>query len=169
MRYLRILVLILCLASPLAQAAEPKYEHAFSPEQGATELIVSTLNKANKSIYVAAYVFTSRPIADALIDAADRGLDVKVVVDAKQSRGRGNLSDYLANHNVPVHKNGNYAIMHNKFMIIDQKVLELGSFNYTKAAEEKNAENVFVLRRAPKVIKSYTEQWNKLWLEGSND
>lgn len=169
MRCLRILVLFLWLFSPSTQAAEPKYENAFSPKQGATELIIDTIHNAHKSIYVAAYVFTSRPIADALIEAADRGLDVKVVLDAKQSRGKGHLSDYLTNNNVLVHKNGNYAIMHNKFMIIDQKVLELGSFNYTNAAEEKNAENVFILRRAPKVIKSYTEYWNKLWREGSNE
>lgn len=165
MRKLRNLLLLFLLMVSPANAGEPKYESAFSPNQGATDLIVSTIQDAKKSIHVAAYGFTSKPIADALIDAKERGIDVKVVVDKKQSNGRGNVVAYLSEKGIPVKKNGNYAIMHNKFIIIDHKVLELGSFNYTKAAEEKNAENVFVLRRAPKVIKSYVDQWNKLWKE----
>ena len=49
---------------------------------------------------------------------------------------------------------------------LDAKVLELGSFNYTQSAEEKNAENVLVLRNRSKVIKDYAAQWQKLWNEG---
>jgi len=56
-------------------------------------------------------------------------------------------------------------VMHDKFIIIDQAVLELGSFNYTKAAEEKNAENVLVIRDVPTVIKNYAAEWDKLWQE----
>ena len=54
--------------------------------------------------------------------------------------------------------------MHNKFMIIDSKTLELGSFNYTRSAEEKNAENVLVLH-SKKAIKDYSNQWQMLWDE----
>ena len=58
--------------------------------------------------------------------------------------------------------------MHNKFMVIDNQVLELGSFNYTKAAEEKNAENVLVIHDDPQIVQDYAAQWRKLWQEGEN-
>ena len=55
--------------------------------------------------------------------------------------------------------------MHNKFIIVDDKTVQLGSFNYTKAAENKNAENVMVLYDMPIVAKEYSSQWTKLWNE----
>ena len=61
--------------------------------------------------------------------------------------------------------NSRYAIMHNKFMVLDNSILQLGSFNYTKSAEEKNAENVLVIKDAPDVIDDYTKQWHRLWNE----
>ena len=58
-----------------------------------------------------------------------------------------------------------YATMHNNFIIVDNAEVELGSFNYTKAAEEKNAENVIVLRNDQAVAKQYQGEWDRLWGE----
>jgi len=147
-------------------AKEQAIVDAFSPRQGATELVVSTIDKARQSVRVAAYSFTSHSIADALVQAHQRGVDVEVVLD--KSQRKRSLAGFLKENGVPVRINSHYAIMHNKFMIIDGKVLELGSFNYTKSAEEKNAENVLVLRNRTKIIKDYTTQWQKLWDEGED-
>ncbi len=100
-----------------------------------------------------------------MVNAHQRGVDVKVVLDKRQNSTRSLLS-FLQENGIPTRINGHYAIMHNKFMIIDGNVLELGSFNYTKAAEEKNAENVIVMHNTPQVIEDYTRQWEKLWNEG---
>lgn len=162
---IRFFLLFLLLASPQVYAETPVYEHAFSPDQGATKLVISTINEAHSMIRVAAYTFTSLPIADALIEAKRRGVDVRVVLDKRQSHGRGNLFNYLVDNSIEVRKDGHYAIMHNKFIIIDQEVLELGSFNYTKAAEKRNAENVLVIRDVPAMIKNYAAEWDKLWQE----
>jgi phosphatidylserine/phosphatidylglycerophosphate/cardiolipin synthase-like enzyme len=164
MRIVPRFLLLLMLVLPLSVAGQ-EVEDAFSPHQGATQLVVATIGEAKQTVRVAAYSFTSLPIGDALIAAEKRGVDVKVVLDRKQNSKRS-LLDYLRESGVPTRINGHYAIMHNKFMIIDGKVLELGSFNYTKAAEEKNAENVLVLRNEPQVISDYTRQWEKLWEEG---
>jgi len=156
--------LFLMVLLPLSAAGQ-EVQDAFSPHQGATQLVVATIAEAKQTVRVAAYSFTSLPIGDALIAATGRGVDVKVVLDRKQN-GRRSLLDYLRESGVPTRINGHYAIMHNKFMIIDGRVLELGSFNYTKAAEEKNAENVLVIRDQPRVIADYSRQWEKLWEEG---
>jgi phosphatidylserine/phosphatidylglycerophosphate/cardiolipin synthase-like enzyme len=99
------------------------------------------------------------------VDAYRRGLDVKVVLDKSQNSPRS-LAAFLQENGVPMRINSHYAIMHNKFMIIDDDVLELGSFNYTQAAEERNAENVMVIHDTPRVIADYARQWKKLWIEG---
>jgi len=70
---------------------------------------------------------------------------------------------------MPTGINSHYSIMHNKSMIIDDNMLELGSFNYAKAAENRNAENVMVIRNTPQVINDYTQQWEGLWAEGDRE
>lgn len=158
------LVFLLLLASYPAHSSDAK-ENAFSPRQGATELVVKTIGEAEQSICVTAYSFTSEPIAQALIDAHNNGVDVLVVLDKSQRKQKKSLYHYLLENGVPTRINDNYAIMHNKFMVIDNKILQLGSFNYTKAAEKRNAENVLVVRRNKKVVQSYASQCQKLWDE----
>ena len=158
------MLLLILLALP-AHAREPSISEAFSPNQGATALVVKTISSAKTTIHVAAYSFTSRPIAEALIAAEQRGVEVAVVLDKSQRRGKGSLFQYLEHNSVPVRIDDQYSIMHDKFMLIDGKTLELGSFNYTRAAEEKNAENVVVIRNRKKLIEEYSQQWEKFWAE----
>jgi phosphatidylserine/phosphatidylglycerophosphate/cardiolipin synthase-like enzyme len=145
--------------------SSPKFTAAFSPKQGATDLVVDTIQSANRSIYVAAYYFTSKPIADALAAARRRGVDIKIVLDRSQNGARGNMLEYFAANDIPVRINNKYKIMHNKYMIIDGQTLQLGSFNYTESAETKNAENVLVISNDEALVKNYQSNWQKLWQE----
>ena len=88
-----------------------------------------------------------------------------VVADAKGNAGRYSAVTFLANHDVPVRVNDRYAILHNKFMVIDDKHVETGSFNYSAAAVDKNAENVLLIFNMPALAKAYKEQWQNLWDE----
>lgn len=163
-----IFTAILFLHCTIAIAADqPAFEDAFSPKQGATQLVIKTIDEAKSSIRVAAYSFTSKPIADALIAAQENGIDVKIVLDKKQNT-KSSLYSYMIENHIPTVLNRRYAIMHDKFIIVDNKILELGSFNYTKAAEDKNAENVLVVHD-PNVIADYSKQWAKLWNEAAED
>jgi phosphatidylserine/phosphatidylglycerophosphate/cardiolipin synthase-like enzyme len=140
-------------------------EVAFSPDMGATDLVVKAIGEARKTIRVAAYSFTSKPIAQALLDAHKRGIDVEVVVDKSQAKARYTSATFLANVGIPTRIDYKYAIMHNKFIVIDGVNVETGSFNFTSAAEHKNAENVIVLRNDRAVAKQYTDEWMRLWDE----
>ena len=53
-----------------------------------------------------------------------------------------------------------HAISHNKIIIIDKETVITGSFNFTKAAEEKNAENLLIIRNK-KLAEAYIDNWNK--------
>ena len=158
------------LVSSLQQVKEINYvsndvDVAFSPKQGATKLIINTIKNAEKSIFVAAYSFTSKPIANALIEAYQNGVDVKIVLDKSQRTAKYSAFLEVKNLGIPIRINSKYAIMHNKFMIVDGKILQTGSFNYSQAAENNNAENVLIISDNTKVVKQYTQKWLELWNE----
>jgi phosphatidylserine/phosphatidylglycerophosphate/cardiolipin synthase-like enzyme len=132
---------------------------AFSPNGGATELVTDTIHQAKKQILVQAYSFTSPTISKALADAKARGIDVKAVLDKSQWTERYSGATYLMNHRIPVLIDDKHAIAHNKVMIIDDNTIITGSFNFTKAAEEKNAENVIVLQDNPALAQGYAQNW----------
>lgn len=117
----------------------------FSPKGGATEAVVSALGNAEKSIHVQAYSFTSAPIAKALVEAHKRGVAVNVILDKSQKTEKYSSADFLAHAGIAVLIDSKHAIAHNKIMIVDGKTVITGSFNFSKAAEESNAENLLVI------------------------
>jgi hypothetical protein len=125
------------------------------------------LRSAQHSIHLAAYVFTSKPVATALLEARRRGVEVAVVADMQENQRQYSATRFLANQQLPVRLNGKYAILHDKFMIIDQQHVQTGSFNYTAAAASKNAENVLIIWNAPELAARYESQWQRLWQEAS--
>nr|WP_232037601.1 phospholipase D family protein [Candidatus Erwinia haradaeae] len=137
----------------------------FSPGQTAKEIILLAISEAHESIDIAAYSFTSKPIALALVDAQNRGVNVRLVADKKSNSSKYTAVTFLINHHVAVKLNEKYAIMHNKFIIIDGHSVETGSFNYTQSAVKHNAENVIYLRNCPKVSEKYMVEFNRLWKE----
>lgn len=136
----------------------------FSPGN-AESLVVRTIDASRHSIRVAAYSFTSKPIAEALVAASRRGVDVKVVMDKSQRTAHYSSATFLANMGIPVSIDSHYAIMHNKFMVVDGVTVQTGSFNYTKSAQARNAENVVVLLGQSAVAATYVAEWNRLWAE----
>ena len=118
----------------------------FSPKGGATDAIVQELDNAKTSILVQAYSFTSAPIAKALVAAHERGVKVEILLDKSHLTERYTNAPFLAKSGIPVKIDSAHAIAHNKVMIIDGEKVITGSFNFTKAAEDKNAENLLVIR-----------------------
>jgi len=165
-KHIVLLVLCLFLTILAAQGTEPAYELGFSPNGQSLQVVLDGIAGAKESILVAAYSFTSKPVAQALLTAQERGVKVAVVADQKANSGRYTAVNFLANHKVPVRLNGHYAILHNKFMVIDKTALQLGSFNYSAAAVDKNAENVLYLKNVPNIVTQYAGEWQRLWDEG---
>ena len=118
----------------------------FSPNGGCTGAIISEIEQAKTEILVQAYSFTSAPIAKALLDAHKRGVSVLVILDKSQRSEKYTSATFLKNAGIPTFIDDKHAIAHNKIMIIDKEIVITGSFNFTKAAEEKNAENVLIIR-----------------------
>ncbi len=111
------------------------------------------------------YSFTSAPIAKALVDAHKRGVDIKVILDKSQRTQKYSSADFVQHAGIPTFIDAKHAIAHDKIMVIDGEVVITGSFNFTKNAEENNAENLLVIR-SPELATKYTANW-KAHLEHS--
>jgi phosphatidylserine/phosphatidylglycerophosphate/cardiolipin synthase-like enzyme len=131
----------------------------FSPKGGATDAVVNALDQATNSVLVQAYSFTSAPIAKALVEAHRRGVKVQVILDHSQRTEKYSEADFLKNSGIPTLIDAQHAIAHNKIMILDDAIVLTGSFNFTKAAEEHNAENLLVIND-PVLAKQYIENWH---------
>lgn len=148
---------------PVKVQAAGELEIAFSPRGGCTALVVKVIDSAKTSVRVLAYSFTSAPIAQALVEAHKRGIDVQVVVDKSQRSARYTSATFIANAGIPVRIDFKHAIAHNKVIIVDGCTVQQGSFNYTKAAEESNGENVLVNWDNPKLAEVYLRDWKRHW------
>jgi phosphatidylserine/phosphatidylglycerophosphate/cardiolipin synthase-like enzyme len=138
-----LLVLGLTIVPCLVQAETQVY---FSPNGGAAEAVIREINAAKTEILVQAYSFTSAPIAKALVEAHKRGIRQTAILDESNETAQYSAATFLLNAGVPVWIDYRPAIAHSKVMIIDGKTVITGSFNFTKAAEEKNVENLLVIR-----------------------
>jgi len=133
----------------------------FSPNGGCTNAIVEYINQATKSVKIQAYIFTSVPIAEAVIEAKRRGIEVIVMLDSSRSRRKYSTARYFAEEDMTVYVDYAHAIAHNKITIIDDSIVITGSFNFSKSAEERTAENIVVIQDHPQIIDAYIKNFEK--------
>jgi phosphatidylserine/phosphatidylglycerophosphate/cardiolipin synthase-like enzyme len=131
----------------------------FSPKGGCMQALLDELKKARREVLVQAYSFTSDPLTLALVDAKQRGADVQVILDKSNEVERySDLHLFLEKGLSPL-IDAEHAIAHNKIMIIDQKVLATGSFNFTNQAEDHNAENLMIIKGHPELVAQYRQNF----------
>ncbi len=131
----------------------------FSPKGGAQAAIVREIDGARQWIRLQAYSFTSAPIAEALVRAHRRGVRVRALLDKSNATARYSGATFLQNAGIEVLIDASHAIAHSKVLTIDGTTLVTGSFNFSKAAEEKNAENLLIIKDAPGLLNQYATNW----------
>jgi phosphatidylserine/phosphatidylglycerophosphate/cardiolipin synthase-like enzyme len=117
----------------------------FSPHGGVAVELASLIDAATTSIWVMAYEFTSVMLAESLLLAQRRGVDVEVLLDARASESHSSMRHYFQQIGVNVMLDRQHPIAHNKVMLIDGRYVVTGSYNFTEAAESHNAENCLVI------------------------
>lgn len=145
--------------SPTTAPIDRNVSIYFSPNGGATAAVVAELDAAKDTIDVQAYSFTSAPIAKAVKDAHERGVKVRVILDRSQRTARYSSATYLLNAGVPTFIDAQHRAAHNKVMLIDGRTIITGSFNFTKAAEESNAENLLIIREDASLSAAYADNF----------
>jgi phosphatidylserine/phosphatidylglycerophosphate/cardiolipin synthase-like enzyme len=135
-----------------------RYSGIFFTQRRLHHRITNEIGKAKTTVLVQAYSFTSAPIANALVDAHKRGVKVQVVLDSSQRTEKYSSADFIRNAGITCLIDDAHAIAHNKVVVIDGQTVITGSFNFTKAAEEKNAENLLIIHD-PALAAKYTTNW----------
>lgn len=166
--FILALVLAALSAPPVSAsqrfAAKGEVELAFTPRDDAESLLVGVIDGARRSLHVQAYAFTSKRIANAMVAARKRGVDVQVLADAQMNRRmKGNALPILLAGGVPVALERKYNAAHNKVLIADAEgpgcAVVTGSYNFTWSAQNRNAENVLVLRGHCELAQAYRANW----------
>jgi phosphatidylserine/phosphatidylglycerophosphate/cardiolipin synthase-like enzyme len=133
---------------------------AFSPRGQGQQLVVDAITGAKSQVLVQAYGFSNTAILKALAEAKARGVDVKIILDKSNDKGKYSGATYVANAGIPVWIDYKPSIAHNKVIVIDNQSVITGSFNFTAAAQEHNAENVLFLQNVPTLAAVYIKDWN---------
>lgn len=169
---LPLVLLAGCASPPAARGTLPSpalpIEVAFSPEAGAEALVLKVIGSAHTSIRLAAYSFTSPAVVRALVDAKRRGVDVRVLVDDRGNRGKASIAamNLVVGADIPTRVISAYAIHHDKYIVVDAKHTETGSFNFSQAAANANSENALVIWDNPKLAATYLAHWDSRWARG---
>ena len=148
-----------------ANAAGPvggeRLDACFTPGADCTGMIVDRIGEARRQVLVQAYSFTSTPILTALAEASGRGIDVRVILDRSDEGGARSAARWLADHGIAPLIDDQVAIAHNKVLVIDGGTVITGSFNFTRAAQDRNAENLLIVEGRPDLAGLYAANWQR--------
>lgn len=128
------------------------------------KILIKEMNAAQKNLNVAIYSLTKEDIANAILDAKKKGVDVKIITDKQESQSKAEkaILDKLKANNIPVKINSHSGLMHLKLSVIDDKTACGGSYNYTENATKENDENLIVMRD-PNIVSDYVNEFNNMW------
>ena len=168
-RFTAVALLLVCGSSHAAAPTVPNtgsgtVQYAFTPGARADAMIIAAIASARQQVLVQAYSFTHRRIADALVSARNRGIDVAVIADHEQTRSNAStvIRD-ITRSGVPVLLDSQHAAAHNKVIVIDAGdadcAVVTGSYNFTYNAQHRNAENVVILRGNPPLCVAFRDNW----------
>ena len=144
------------------QIGSSEVEIYFSPKDKQSSRIIELIKDAKYYIYIPTFLITHTQISEALISAKKRGVDVRVIIDANNTRIKSSKHTLLRNSGVLV-KTENYAgKLHSKSMVIDDKYVITGSMNFSNNGENKNDENTLVIK-SRKIAKAYKDFFIYLW------
>jgi len=139
-----------------------KVEVFFCPQDDCANQLIREIDSSQKSIYIAIYSFTHDGIADSVIRARNRGVEVKVIFDYDQSTNKSSDDERILAAGIPIARRNGSGYMHNKFTVIDGNFVATGSFNYSQNADETNEENL-VFIESKELASKFKADFDKIW------
>jgi len=161
-KYSILAFLVLVLSITISISSLAKTEVYFSLSDNPQKEIIKNINQAQAFINIAMYIFTDREIALPLVKAQERGVKVRLYLDKDQVEYQYSQSSFLVQKGIKTRISSNKYIMHNKFAIIDNRILLTGSYNWTFSANNRNDENLMVIDDT-ELIKIFQNQFVNIW------
>lgn len=137
-------------------------ENYFSPNGGAQKAILDKIKAAQKSIRITAFSFTDTKIGDALKAKHKENVAIQIVTEGRNNSGVGAEYAGLKRAGLDILQDGNCYILHSKLMIIDDRIVITGSYNFTESANKSNDENLLVIDD-PMLAKQYIDEFNRIY------
>jgi len=149
---------------PHMRAGAARVEVYFSPEDGVANYVLQRLKAARRSIHFMAFSYTSGAIADAMIAQAKAGLLVQGVFESQNAGGSGSVFGRLRQGSVDVLEDGNCYILHHKVIVVDERTVITGSYNFTSSAERDNDENLVIVDD-PVLARAYLDEFERVYAQ----
>jgi phospholipase D len=134
----------------------------FTPNQKCQKMLLSLVKQAKQSVYMHAFSFTDAELAQELIQAKRRGVKIAVLMDEGAAKDPRSVRLLLTRHKVSIKYDKVAGLAHNKIMIVDQRLVVTGSYNFSKAAYKRNADNILIVND-PEIAKQYLMNFKKRW------
>lgn len=138
----------------------------FSPGEACRSVIIAQLNQALRDVKICVFTISDDQITDAIITTHKKGVQIQVITDNDKMEDEGSDIEQLADEGIPVKIDNTPNHMHHKFMVVDERALLTGSYNWTRSAARYNHENI-LLTKETSVIRSYLKEFSQLWKEMS--
>ncbi|HEU5099263.1 MAG TPA: phospholipase D-like domain-containing protein [Roseiflexaceae bacterium] len=136
----------------------------FSPQDGVAKHVLQRIAAAKRSIHFMTFSYTSSVVADAMVAQAQAGLPVRGVFERQNAGGTGSAFSRLRQGGVDVLEDGNCYILHHKVIIIDERTVITGSYNFTNSAERDNDENLVIVDD-PNSARAYLEEFERVYAQ----
>lgn len=134
----------------------------FSPGDACRNTIIQEIQGASSRIKICVFTISDDVISKAILAAHRKGLDIKVITDNDKSFDLGSDVGRLAQEGIAVKMDNTPNHMHHKFMVLDDRALITGSYNWTLSAAKFNHENI-LLTRDNRLVDSFLKQFDSLW------
>lgn len=168
-----LLLVVGFVLSPTSSLGEMVVQACFSPLGKCSNYIIRELEQAKKEILVAVYAFTNDELANAMVQARKRGVSVQVVVDREFDIGnQKSKGKFLEAQRILLKRLSGIrsstaekeaGLMHQKFAVIDRRLVLTGSYNWTYSADALNDENLLLFRDAGPLAEEYRKAFFRLW------
>ena len=151
--------------NPVITLDGTRIENYFAPEDEVAGKILPVLQSAERSIFFMAFAFTRQDFANALLERAADGVNVRGVFETRQIAAGANQAWELLRVGglaANVRQDGNQYNLHHKVFIIDEAIVVTGSYNFSGNADERNDENVLILHNRD-IAAAYLAEWERVW------
>lgn len=140
-------------------------EVCFAPKEPCDIKLVKFVETATATIDVAAFDINLDQLVHTMLVKSKKGVKLRVILDKRQAAGKYSLSSTLIKAGASVKYGKQRGLMHNKFIIVDGKRIETGSFNFTNHASTSNNENQIYLSN-PQIVARFSAYFEEMWREG---
>lgn len=148
--------------SKIKDKTDGDLEVYFSPKDKGISAVLPLIDNSQKYIYIPAFLITRKDLAQSLINAHNRGVSVKVILDATNTHTSSSKMKLLRQSGIQV-KTENFAgKLHSKSVIIDDLYTIIGSMNFSRSGETANDENLLIIKN-PEIAQFYKTFFQYLW------